>query len=670
MNPPSSATRCPVPPRAAARRMLLVLLALLGSWAVPGVRADGFGDDAFAEGRRLFMSAYAAAGSATGGVPSEDPRALREYPLYPYLLAARLEPRLDDPAADTDLRAFIERYGDQPVGRSLRARWLMQLAGSKRWDTYLSVYRTELDESLAARCNAYAARIALGRTDGMAAQALADWESPKSLPSACDPAIGWLRSQGLLTPALVERRARAALAAGESSLARQLVATLPPSRSAPLLQWADLIDKPVPNVEALIANPAIAVEPAALLDGWRRYARADAELAAERYPALVAARGLDEVAAGPYALAVGYQLSLSRKPGALAYFALAQPGDFDERTWEWHARAAIWAGDWARLGSAIAAMPENLRTQARWKYWAARAADQSGDATTARQGYASVIGSDNWYAVLSAARLGQPYAPTVEPAGLSDAGIARVAALPSMVRARELELCELQTQSVAEWRAGSAALPREDQVQAIGLAARWGWYMQAIAAAAKLGIFNDYDLLYPRPFDVEVRRGASVSGLPRDLIYAIIRQESLYQPDARSSAGALGLMQLLPETARITAKKWRLDTPTRGALFEPSVNVTLGSAHLRDMIDRWDGQAPLAMGAYNAGPNAVKRWLPAEPMPLDAWVENIPYNETRGYVQRVSWHMVVFSWLGDRKPRDVSSWLTTVRAPGVDEDDG
>ena len=667
MNPPSSAARSPAPPSRAARWVLVALLALPG---MPGARADGFGDDAFAEGRRLFMSAYAAAGSATGGVPSQDPEALREYPLYPYLVAARLEPRLGDPGVDAELRAFIDHYSDRPVGQSLRSRWLMQLAGSKRWDTYLSIYRAELDDSLAARCNAYVARIALGRTDGMATQALADWESPKSLPSACDPVLGWLRAQGLLTPVLLERRARAALAAGESTLARQLVAALPPAQSAPLLQWADLIDKPVPTVEGLIANPTASVEPAALLDGWRRYARADAEKAAERYPALVASRGFDEVAAGPYALVVGYQMSLSRKPGALAFFARAQPGDYDERTWEWHARAAIWVGDWSRLGAAISAMPENLRAQARWKYWAARVADLTGDAAAARQGYQSVIGSDNWYAVLSAARLGQPYAPTVEPAGLSDAGIARVAGLPAMVRARELELCDLQPQSVTEWRAGSAALPREDQVQAIGLAARWGWYMQAIAAAAKLGIFNDYDLLYPHPYDSEVRRGASVSGLPRDLIYAIIRQESLYQPDARSSAGALGLMQLLPETARITAKKWQLPTPTRGALFDPSINVTLGSAHLRDMIDRWGGQAPLAMGAYNAGPNAVKRWLPAEPMSLDAWVENIPYNETRGYVQRVSWHMVVFGWLSDRKPRDVSSWLTMVRAPGVDDDDG
>ena len=102
--------------------MLVALLALPG---MPGVRADGYGDDAYADGRRLFMAAYAAAGSATGGAPSQDPEALRSYPLYPYLLAARLEPRLGDPAVDAELRAFIERYSDQPVGRSLRSRWLM-----------------------------------------------------------------------------------------------------------------------------------------------------------------------------------------------------------------------------------------------------------------------------------------------------------------------------------------------------------------------------------------------------------------------------------------------------------------------------------------------------------------------------------------------------------------
>jgi soluble lytic murein transglycosylase len=162
-----------------------------------------------------------------------------------------------------------------------------------------------------------------------------------------------------------------------------------------------------------------------------------------------------------------------------------------------------------------------------------------------------------------------------------------------------------------------------------------------------------------------VRRGSSLSGLPPDLIYAIIRQESLYRADARSSADAIGLMQLLPETARRTAKSWGLPAPSNASLVIPSVNVPLGSAYLRSMLDRWNGQAPFAIASYNAGPGAVKRWLPTEPMETDVWVENIPYNETRTYVQRVSWHRVVFGWIDERKSRDFSAWIGTVQPPAA-----
>jgi soluble lytic murein transglycosylase len=147
------------------------------------------------------------------------------------------------------------------------------------------------------------------------------------------------------------------------------------------------------------------------------------------------------------------------------------------------------------------------------------------------------------------------------------------------------------------------------------------------------------------------------------LIYAIIRQESLYRADAASSAGALGLMQLLPSTAQATARRAGLPKPSRNSLLIPSVNVPLGSAYLRGLLDRADGQLPLAIAGYNAGPNAVRRWLPPAPMETDVWVENIPYNETRAYVQRVHWHSLVFEWLTDRKPLDVSPWLGRISPP-------
>jgi len=632
---------------------LLVLAAALGP-----ARADPL-----AAARSEFMAAYQRVGVPAPEVIPADSAALQAYPLYPYLQASRLQLRLDDPAAAAGIEAFLATHGNAPVARSLRRSWLMSLARRKAWEPYLAAYREDVDDTVAARCNTLAARVALGRTEGLAEIVAETYLSPRSLPPACDPAFDWLRSQGRLTADLVERRARLALSAGEAGLARYLARSLSGERAAPIEQWAALIEQPRSSIEALIEQPARAVEPAALLDGWWRFARADAEAAAARYPALLQARALDARAASPFALAVAQALSWSRLPRSLEFFALGHADDFDERAHEWHVRAALWAGDWARVRQAIAAMPESLRAQHRWRYWAARADEQLGEREAARAGYAAVVPSDNWYAALAAARLGQRFTPTLEPLPRDEAVFARVAAEPGLVRTRELVLCGMQSEANLEWRVALEALTPEQQTQAVRLASAWGWHLQAIAAAARLGLFNDYELLYPRPFDDVVRRAAQANRLPPSLIYAVIRQESLFRADAASSAGALGLMQLLPATAQATARKAGLPPPSRSSLLQPSVNIPLGSAFLRDLIDRADGQQPLAVAGYNAGPAAARRWLPAKPLETDVWVENIPFNETRAYVQRVHWHALVFDWLEDRKPRDVSPWLSQVPPP-------
>jgi soluble lytic murein transglycosylase len=357
-------------------------------------------------------------------------------------------------------------------------------------------------------------------------------------------------------------------------------------------------------------------------------------------------------------------LSWSRLPQSLDFFALGHADDFDERAHEWHVRAALWAGDWARASRAIAAMPDTLRNQNRWRYWAARAAEQLGDRDAARAGYAAVIPTDNWYAALAAARTGQRFTPTLEPLTRDEAEFARVAASPALVRTRELILCDMQSEANLEWRTAFDALTPTQQVQAVRLASGWGWHLQAIAAAARLGLFNDYELLYPRPYDAEVRRASELTGLPVALIYAIIRQESLYRADAASSADAYGLMQLLLPTAQSTARRAGLPKPTRSSLLQPSNNVPLGSSYLRYLLDRTGDQWPVAIASYNAGPGAARRWLAPAPVETDVWVENIPFNETRAYVQRVHWHSLVFDWLAERKPRDTSAWLGTVRVPG------
>ena len=619
--------------------------------------------DEFSNARNQFLAAYAAAQAAKSVPAPNDSEELRAYPLYPYLQAARLERTL---AADDEIAAFLDAQGDVPVGYGLRRDWLEDLARRRHWETYLEQFKGEATTSVTLQCHALAARAALDRDAGLEQDIARQWLAPKSLPDDCNPAFDWLRSRGALTPDLVEQRARLALSAGEPQLARYLAKTLPERRYAPLLQWAALLERPERSIPELIAHPERPVEPEALLAGWTQYARSDPEAAAGQFGELISARSLDARASSPLALATALALAWSRKPGALDFFERVQVEDFDEVAHEWHVRAAIWSGDWVRAASAIAAMPEALRNQNRWRYWAARALEANGDAEAAAADYASVVPTDNWYAALSAARLGQRFTPTLQAIPLDERQIDGLAKMPGFIRTRELLASELPVLAAAEWRVAFEALAQPEQVQAVGLADRWGWHHQAIASAAQLSLFNDYPLLYPRPFDEEVHAAARITKLSPELVYAIIRQESLYRADAGSSAGALGLMQLLPSTARRAARRWGLKEPTRSDLLRPSVNVPIGAAELRSLLDRFDGQAVLATAAYNAGPGAARRWLPASGMDTDVWVENIPFNETRAYVQRVAWHSLVFDWLDGRKPQDVATLLKPLRVPPAD----
>jgi soluble lytic murein transglycosylase len=353
-------------------------------------------------------------------------------------------------------------------------------------------------------------------------------------------------------------------------------------------------------------------------------------------------------------------LSWSRRPEAVDYFAKSNIAQFDERAFEWHARAALWAGNWKLVGDVIASMPDSLSKQTRWRYWRARALEAQGKRTEAQEAYATNLTDDNYFAALSAARLGRRYTPQQQSLTFDDAQLALLLQDSALVRTRELlatNVPTLRASAYEEWRAAYVKWDAMTRRQSVALAARWKWFDQAVTLAAQQGLFNDYELFYPRPFNPEVDNAAELTAIPASLIYATMRQESLYRTDAQSIAGAKGLMQLLPETAQRIARRWKLKT---GDLFDPSVNIPIGSAKLRDMIDRFGGLVPLALAGYNAGPNTVPRWLPAQAKDSDVWIENIPYNETRTYIQRIHWYSLVFEWLSSKQPQDAAQWLTRI----------
>jgi soluble lytic murein transglycosylase len=629
----------------------------------------------YAEVRKAFQDAYS---KATSSAPSaaddgaSDSASLKSYPLYPYLQSARLQQSLNTNGtnldnADKRIGEFLATYGQQPVARNLRRAWLDSLARRSLWNQFLAAYH-DAGAADATRCESFTARIELAQGDtspkspvaGLTADITKAWLTPRSLPE-CDRAFTWLKDSGALTTALIEERVHLALDNNNAAFARQIIPQLPPESAAPLFQWAGLLESPARSIDALIASPTTAVDSNALLAGWKRLTRADVQGARERYTRFITARGLKDNAASPYALALALSLAWNRDPIALEYFEQVAPSDLDDPAREWWARAALWSKEWKTASRAISTMSQTNRLTARWRYWSARIADQLEDKQTAQALYQGLQTDDNYYSAMAAAHLNQQVTPHPQAIPVNNDLLATLERNPSLERAREFFLCGLRPEALVEWQFGFDTLPTEARTQSIRLAAEWGWYEQAVTVATAQHVFNDYTLLYPRPYDAQVNAAAQLAQLAPEIVYGVVRQESLYRIDAVSTAGARGLMQLQPATARSTARYYKRPSPAVTDLFDPYINTALGASRLRMLLDEFDDQIPVALAGYNAGPNAVMRWLPHDPLDSDIWIENIPYNETRAYVQRILWHSLMFNWLRTKgHSQETVAWLAPI----------
>ncbi|HEV7446484.1 MAG TPA: transglycosylase SLT domain-containing protein, partial [Steroidobacteraceae bacterium] len=589
-----------------------------------------------------------------------DSPALQAYVIYDYLIAARFRRDVDlKPGDDLDtaIDTFLQAHTGQPVARNLRTDWLTSLANRRRWDWFLPRAGDVTSPSLI--CDRLQGRLATGDIKGLAAESLARWSLPQKQPSECEPVFVWLRQQGLLTPALAEIRTRAALTADNPRLAREFVIDVPTEKAAPLLQWAQLLDASKTTLNTVATNPSVSVEPVALAAGFDHLARADSTAALALLPKLLSRPDMTPAMQVQLQRIAALGAAYGRDPAAVAAFDQLPDSAVDSDVREWRVRAALWAGDYAKALAWIEEMPPTLSSQPRWVYWRARAVAATSGSEAAAPIYAQLAGLRDFYGYLAADRIHRDYVLNAK-ASLDDKTIqSALAAQPGLIRARALFDCNLDDDAGLEWAVALSGADSATKLQAAHLAARWGWYAQSITTLAQVGEFDDVRLRYPRPYASAIADASKLTQLPSDWILAVMRQESLFRDDAVSRAGARGLMQMVPSTAAAVAKRWHLPPPQRDGTFDPPMDVQRGAAHLRDLLDKY-GQLGLSLAAYNAGAIPVARWLPAREMDADVWVENVPYGETRNYVQRIVEHIVAFAWVRDAEPPRVATLLPAI----------
>lgn len=614
--------------------------------------------------RERFRSLYIQAQSGSWPSIRQSAASLETYPLYPYLDAADLEYRLRrGNAQDSRLAALFTRFPDLGAASNLRNRWLKDLARRGEWKQLAAFYQPSDDVEL--RCLNVKAQIRLGRGDAVVDEIKQLWLSPKSLPSSCDSVFDWLEDRKLLTPALIQSRVSLAIAAGETRLAQWLAKQQSGVARRNTELWLDIRKDPFDELEDLIDDPKTGVRAETIAQGLRQAARKDTLKAAKLYDPL-ARLYLKSPDERDQALGLlGLEMALDRDVEALAWYSKLTRHPSDARAREWRVRTAIYHSAWDKARSWIEQLPDTERKEQRWRYWLARSYEGlpgEGNQLLARGQYALLAKERGYYPYLAADRLKQSYALNHQRVPADPALRSRLETQPAIQRAREFLALGLVPQARNEWRGLTQGQSVLELRQSAVLAESWGWHTQAIMTLAKSEYWDDLHLRYPLLYKTDALSAARKSSVDSGWVYGIMRAESLYMPDARSHANAIGLMQLLPSTARRVARDLGITYRGDSTLLDPATNLRLGAEYLRQMRGDFGGNLAMASAAYNAGPHRVKHWLPRAPMPADLWVENIPFDETRTYVQRVMEHAVAFDWRLGGQITPLSKRMPTVPA--------
>ncbi|MEQ1440383.1 transglycosylase SLT domain-containing protein [Fontimonas sp. SYSU GA230001] len=596
---------------------------------------------------------------------TDDDAELRGYVLYPDLQAARwLAALRKDADAELDRRveAFVRAHPQLPATPELRRAWLSSLAARGLWRAFLA-HDDAGDTDPALTCQRYQARIETGDDPAALLRELrAFWQDAPQMPQTCVPPFAWLQAQGALTAAVVERRTRKALADGNLELADWLLKLMPAAQAAPLRQWARLLRNPDAELAVIASAPSTPFEWDALRSGYRKLAARDPERAAQRLQQLGRSRFSDEQYAELQRLtALG--LAWDRRPEALDWFRRLPQTAVDAEVHEWRVRAALWSGDAEQASAWLHELPAATGAEPRWTYWRARSLERLGRRQQSEQLYKTLAQDNGYHSLLAAWRLQQPYQPRARTF-IDDADAqARLLQRIGILRARELFLTGCDAWAGVEWSRATRDLDPALRLQAARLASRWGWHEKAVRILAEADALDVLELSYPDEYLGPIRATAEQTGVPAPWVYGLMRQESLFNPRAVSASNAYGLLQLLLPTAREVARRRGLSAPSADDLKTPAINIPLGAGYLGELRDRFDGQFVPAVAAYNAGPNAVQRWLPQQPIDADVWIENVPYKETRGYVQKVLWHVTAHEWRSTGAVPDTAALLQPVRTP-------
>ncbi|MGC2049576.1 MAG: transglycosylase SLT domain-containing protein, partial [Gallionella sp.] len=334
---------------------------------------------------------------------------------------------------------------------------------------------------------------------------------------------------------------------------------------------------------------------------------------------------------------LAYEAARDLDDRALQWYRAAANTPLDEEQSAWRVRAALRAQDWPEVLASINAMSEQQQGDAAWRYWKARALEAMGKSVEARNIYLPLSSEYHFYGLLAGEELaGTPVMSQAVATYKPDShAIAEMEASPGVQRTLALYRMGLRSEALEEWRWLVRNLSDRELLAAAEIAVRNEMYDRAIGAADLTVNVHDFSLRYLAPYREVLQEHIKEYSLEEAWVYGLMRQESRFVSSAKSGAGAAGLMQVMPATARWVANKLGLRSYRKSLIHQLDTNLRLGTYYMKSVLSQFDDSPVLATAAYNAGPGRARQWRGQRPMEGAIYVETIPFGETRDYVKKV-----------------------------------
>ncbi|HGH5979290.1 TPA: murein transglycosylase [Kluyvera georgiana] len=560
---------------------------------------------------------------------------LRDYPLYPYLEYRQITGDLMNTPTLTVTR-FVQANPTLPPARTLKNRFVNELARRQDWRGLLA-FSPDKPGTAEAQCNYYYAKYNVGDTQGAWEGAKTLWLTGQSRPNACDPLFSAWRASGTQDPLAYLERIRLAMKAGNTGLVKALASQMPAEYQTIATAITDLANNP--NTVLTFARTTGATDFTRQLAAvaFTSVARQDVENARLMIPTLVQAQQLNDEQAQELRDTVAWRLMGSDVTDEQARWRddaimRSQSTSLVER----RVRMALGTGDRSGLNTWLARLPMEAKEKDEWRYWQADLLMERGRDDEARSILLSLMQQRGFYPMVAAQRLGEPYALRVEkaPGAISSA----LTSGAEMARVRELMYWNQDNTARSEWANLVSSRSQTEQAQLARYAFDQHWWDLSVQATIAGKLWDNLQERFPLAYNDLFVRYTSGKDIPQSYAMAIARQESAWNPKVKSPVGASGLMQIMPGTATHTVKMFNLPGYSNPAqLLDPETNINIGTSYLQYVYQQFENNRIFASAAYNAGPGRVRTWLGNSAGRIDAvaFIESIPFSETRSYVKNV-----------------------------------